>query len=192
LNNISKFTIITLAAVLVISSLTVSVFGNSSLKPEVDYDPNDGIVTVTGNAGSEYNGKKATLIVLNPDDEAEYTLEDITEQNAEELIFIVLQTVVEDGQFVFRYNWNENLAGGEYIYKVAVEDLIIDEAERSISKYFASISQINEAIGHINAAKTKEEMALHLENPLLSLATSSEFYASNRLLIAKKTYGLKG
>jgi hypothetical protein len=192
LNNISKFTIITLAAVLVISSLTVSVFGNSSLKPEVDYDPNDGIVTVTGNAGSEYNGKKATLIVLNPDDEAEYTLEDITEQNAEELIFIVLQTVVEDGQFVFRYNWNENLAGGEYIYKVAVEDLIIDEAERSISKYFASISQINEAIGHINAAKTKEEMALHLENPLLSLATSSEFYASNRLLIAKKLMDLKG
>ena len=53
MNNISKFTIITLAAVLVISSLTVSVFGNSSLKPEVDYDPNDGIVTVTGNAGSE-------------------------------------------------------------------------------------------------------------------------------------------
>ena len=108
------------------------------------------------------------------------------------MIFIVLQTVVEDGQFVFRYNWNENLAGGEYIYKVAVEDLIIDEAERSISKYFASISQINEAIGHINAAKTKEEMALHLENPLLSLATSSEFYASNRLLIAKKLMDLKG
>ena len=181
------------ASLAVLMSLNCQVLGANMYGASADYNPQKSLVTVSGNAGAENAGKWVQMIVLKPyeaTDEADtkiaYTLEDLTETNSADLIFALRQAVVgDDGGFSFEYKWNEDMLGGNFQYKFAVQGDSSAESDRTYEKYFMSTAELEGNLEKLLGSSVSDVIET-LEEENMGIDTENEFYKENKTAVAQK------
>ena len=181
------------ASLAVFMSLNCQVLGANMYGASADYNPQKSLVTVSGNAGAENAGKWVQMIVLKPyeatdetDTKTAYILEDLTEANSKDLIFALRQAIVgEDGGFSFEYRWNEDMLGGNFQYKFAVQGETAEESERTYEKYFMSTAELEGNLEKLTGGSLSDVIET-LEQENMGLDTENEFYKENKTTVAQK------